>query len=166
VVAKGAASRDVLAVRMQTAEAAGQTQQALQRADALAKHPDATPSDLNSVAWLRLGANDDLQNALELARKAVQAAPRSPAIVNTLAAIEAEVGDLDRAIHDNWKTMELSGSSEPGDADWYVAGRIFEQLGLTGDATAAYKRVAKSTDVGVTSYSLAQNRLAAMRQRH
>ena len=84
--------------------------------------------------------------------------PRSYAIVNTLAAIEAELGDLDRAVHDNWKAMELSGSSEPGDADWYVAGRIYEHLGLTGDATAAYRRIAKSTAVGVTSYSLAQGR--------
>jgi tetratricopeptide (TPR) repeat protein len=166
VVAKDAPSRDVLAVRMDAAEAAGQTQQVLLRAEALAKHPNATPTDLNSIAWTRLGANDDLPVALELARKAAQATPNSRAIVNTLAAIEAELGDLDRAVHDNWKSMELSGLVEPGAPDWYVAGRIYEQLGLTADAIAAYKRIAKSIGVGVTSYSLAQNRLAAMRQRH
>lgn len=140
--------------------------QAVQRADALAKQPNATPADLNNAAWLRLGANDDLAVGLDLVRKAVQAAPNASAAVNTLAAIEAELGDLDRAVHDNWKSIELSGSPEPVDSDWYVAGRIYEQLGLTTDATAAYKRIAKSPGAGVTSYSLAQSRLAALRQAH
>jgi tetratricopeptide (TPR) repeat protein len=166
VFAKDPVSPQALGARLAAAEAAGETQQALRRGDALARHPDATPSSLNTVAWLRLGANDDLEAALELARKAVQAAPKASAFVNTLAAIEAELGELDRAVHDNWKSIELSGSPEPLEHDWYVAGRIYEQLGLTGDATAAYKRVAKSSDVGVTTYSLAQNRLAAMRPAH
>ncbi|HSS02059.1 MAG TPA: DUF3857 domain-containing protein [Kofleriaceae bacterium] len=82
--------------------------------------------------------------------------------VNTLAAIEAERGDLDAAVHDNWKAMELAGTVEPLAGDWYVAGRIYEQLGLAADAAAAYKRIAPSTVVGVTPYSLAQRRLAAM----
>jgi tetratricopeptide (TPR) repeat protein/transglutaminase-like putative cysteine protease len=164
--ARDPVSREALGARLAAAQAAGQMTQAVERADALAKHPDATSTDLNSVAWLRLGANDDLQAALELARKAVQAAPKASAFVNTLAAIEAELGDLDRAVHDNWKVMEMDGTVEPLDSDWYVAGRIYEQLGLTADATAAYNRIAKSTGAGVTSYSLAQNRLAALRPAH
>lgn len=166
VFASDPGSQEALAVRMHAAEAAGQTQLALQRADALAGHPKAAPSDLNNVAWLRLGTNHDLEAALELARKAVQAGPKASAFLNTLATLEAELGEIDRAVHDNWKVMEMDGTVEPLDSDWYVAGRIYEQLGLIGDATAAYKRIAKSRSVGVTTYSLAQNRLAVMRQAH
>jgi hypothetical protein len=137
-------------------------QRMLQRGEALVRHPGATPVDLNDVAWGRLGTNDDLEGALQLVRRAIQAR-NSAAFVNTLAALEAERGDLDAAVHDNWKAMELAGTVEPLASDWYVAGRIYEQLELTGDATAAYKRIAPSTDVGVTLYSLAQRRLAAMR---
>jgi tetratricopeptide (TPR) repeat protein len=159
--AKDPGSRDALAARMRAAEAAGQMQLVLQRGEALARHPGATPADLNGVAWAQLGTNDDLGAALQLVRKAIQAR-NSASFVNTLAAIEAERGDVDAAVHDNWKVMELAGTVEPLDSDWYVAGRIYEQLGLATDAAAAYKRIAPSTDVGVTLPSLAQRRLAAM----
>jgi tetratricopeptide (TPR) repeat protein len=100
--------------------------------------------------------------SLALARRAIQTEPTSPAILNTLAAIEAERGDLDDAVHDNWKAIDHSGAVEPAEHDWYVAGRIYEQLGLTADALAAYRRIPRSTGGGATTYSLAQRRLAAM----
>jgi tetratricopeptide (TPR) repeat protein len=156
------AGREALYARMHAAEAAGQIELALKRSEALVQHPEATAFDLNSVAWMRLGYSADLDAALALVRKASPLAPTSPAIINTRAAIEAERGDLDEAVHDNWKAVELSGHIEPAEDDWYVAGRIYEQLGLTADALATYKRIARSNDTGVTAYSLAQRRLAAL----
>ena len=162
VLARDPANRDALVARMRAAEAAGQVQQALQRADAVVNHPDVPPVELNNVAWMRLGAHDDLPAALELARKAAHAEPRSAAILNTLAALEAETGDVDRAVRDNWKAMDLAGSIEPEPSDWYVVGRIHEQLGLDLDARKLYKRIARTRSTGVTAYSLAQHRLDAM----
>lgn len=162
ILAKDPANRDALIARMRAAEAAGQVQQALQRADAVVNHPDVPPYELNNVAWMRLGARDDLQTALELARKAAHAEPRSAATLNTLAAIEAEIGEVDRAVRDNWKAMELAGAIEPAPSDWYVVGRIHEQLGLDLDARKIYKRIARTRTTGVTAYSLAQHRLDAM----
>lgn len=79
------------------------------------------------------------------------------------AALEAAHGDLDRAIQDNKKAMERH-VVEPDDGDWFVIGRIEEQLGLTGDATAAYKRVTRPAgdDQLVSAYQLAQARRSAL----
>jgi tetratricopeptide (TPR) repeat protein len=153
--------------RFEVAALRGSPAEVIQRGDAVTNHPAATAGDLNYVAWVRLGMGGDLTPALELARKAVDKTPRGYGAVNTLAAVEAEIGDLDRAIHDNWKAMELRSSSEPTDADWYVAGRIEEQLGLAADAAAAYKRVTRPRfDQLLSVYTLAQRRLAAMGTAH
>src|SRR5678816_2773611 len=118
---------------------------------------------LNYVAWQRLGTTGDLSAALELARKAVDRAPREGGVMNTLAALEAEAGELGPAIDDNRKAMALRNATEPTADDWYVAGRIDEQLGLTADAIAVYKRVTKPRgDLLVSAYGLAQRRLAAL----
>lgn len=141
----------------------------VQRGEALVKLPGARPGDLNYVAWQRLamagtpGPAGDLTSALELARQAVDKAPQSGGILNTLAALEAEHGDLDRAIPDNIRAMELRHITEPTSDDWLVIGRILEQLGLTADAVAAYKRVTPSPyDVLVSAHQLAQRRLAVL----
>ncbi|HET7503076.1 MAG TPA: tetratricopeptide repeat protein, partial [Kofleriaceae bacterium] len=153
--------------RFEVAAIRGATADMLQRADALTSSPTADVENLNYVAWYRLGQGGDLTAALELARRAVEKLPRSSGVVNTLAAIEAERGELDRAVHDNWKAMELSNAFEPLPADWYVEGRILEQLGLTADATAAYKRVpAPEYDQLLSTHALAQRRLAALGVAH
>jgi tetratricopeptide (TPR) repeat protein len=131
--------------------------------------PGAGAGELNGVAWARLamagtpGPAGDLTSALELARKAVDKAPQRGGILNTLATLEAEHGDLGRAIADNLKALKLQNSVEPDPDDWFVIGRILEQLGLTADATAAYKRVTPPRyDQLVNTYELAQRRLAAI----
>jgi hypothetical protein len=59
--------------------------------------------------------------------------------------------------------MELRRIIEPTSDDWFVIGRILEQLGLTADATAAYKRTTPPPyDQLVSGYQLAQRRLAAI----
>jgi tetratricopeptide (TPR) repeat protein len=101
--------------------------------------------------------------ALDLARRSVAQAKDVPESLSSLAAIEAEAGELDRAIEDHWKAMELRGSFEPNGAEWYITGRINEQLGLRDDAAAAYRRVTRDITEPMSSYDLAQARLAALR---
>ena len=149
--------------RFEVAVLRGSPAEVIQRGDAVVNHPAAPAWSLNYIAWYRLGPGGDLAPALALARKAVDKAPQEPGIVNTVAAIEAEMGDLDRAIHDAWKAMELRNSAEPDAGDWYVLGRIEEQLGLAADAAAAYRRVTRPRyDQLLSVYTLAQRRLAAL----
>lgn len=161
-LAKEPDNRGAMIARVMVATIRGDVSEALRRADAIAHDSKVTPGELNDIAWFRLGAGRDLPVALQLARRAVQEAKDSAAEVNTLAAIEAELGDLDRAVADNWRAMALSPSAEPQGADWYVAGRIDEQLGLTADAITAYQHVPMSHAVWPSAYDLAQKRLAAI----
>jgi tetratricopeptide (TPR) repeat protein len=158
-------NHDALLGRFWTAVTCGASSEAVKRSEAIVNHAHVTPADLNNVAWYRLVAGNDLSVALELARRAVgQASTRSS--LNTLAAIEAEAGELGHAIEDNAKAMALGGDPVPLLGDWYVAGRIREQLGLFDDAAAAYQRVSRDrVESALSSYTLAQKRLAAMHHR-
>jgi tetratricopeptide (TPR) repeat protein len=147
--------------------AGGSAADAIARGEALAGDPAAGPWELHYVAVQRLAMvgtpAGDLTGALELARKAVDREPKEAGYLTALAALEAEHGDLDRAIQDGRKAMELRSAIEPDAGDWYVIGRIDEQLGLTADAVAAYKRVTPPTyDELVSKYQLAQHRLAVI----
>src|SRR6185436_15608988 len=96
-------------------------------------------------------------------RLSSSARPRSPSSAS-LAAIEAELGDLGRAELDNRAAMELSPSSEPDAADWYVAARIAEQLGLVDDAVAIYRRIGKPDSTRFSTAAYAYRRLAVLRR--
>ncbi|MGN6106142.1 MAG: DUF3857 domain-containing protein [Kofleriaceae bacterium] len=117
----------------------------------------------NQAAWIRAVEGKDLAAAAELARKAVgpnEDAARAPAL-NTLATIEAELGELGLARSHAWKAMEKRAQPELDSSDWYVVGRIAEQLGLIEDARAAYKKVAPEpgeTEI-LNAHHLAQRRL-------
>jgi tetratricopeptide (TPR) repeat protein len=172
-LARGGDRRDAMWGRFEVAAmramAGASAADILQRGDALVNDPAAGPLEFNYVAWHHLGLTGtpgmpgDLTGALELARKAVGKAPQVGGVLNTLAALEAERGELDRAIHDSRKAMELHNAAEPTAGDWYVIGRILEQLGLNSDAITAYKRVTRPPEDEVVSpYLLAQRRLAAI----
>jgi len=166
ILAKDPDHHGARVARFDIAARRGSVAEALKRAESILGDTKPSPTVLamtfNNVAWYRLAVGNDLPAALDLAHKAVDKSPRSSEALNTRAAIEAELGDLDRAVHDSWKAMELRGSFEPIEADWYVAGRIAEQLGLTADAAAAYKRVPISKVNWQSTYVLAQRRLAAL----
>jgi tetratricopeptide (TPR) repeat protein len=151
------------------AMAGGSDAELVARGEALVNSPAAGPPEFNAVAWQRLamagtpGPAGDLTHAIELVRKALDKVPQSEGYLNTLAALEAEHADLGHAIQDNLKAMELRHIAEPTSDDWFVIGRIEEQLGLTADAIAAYKRVTRPLyDQLVSSYQLAQHRLAVL----
>ncbi|HWO19019.1 MAG TPA: DUF3857 domain-containing protein [Kofleriaceae bacterium] len=139
--------------------------EAVRRYDVLLQRPDASASDQNSAAWLRLFTGADLPRALELARKAVgpdRNKARYPAL-HTLASVLAELGDVQAAFTDGWYAMDKIRRATPDAPDWYLYGRIAEQLGLRDDAIAAYRRApAYGSRYPFTSHGLAQLRLARL----
>ena len=162
-MAKDPDNVEALASRFRVAARCSTPSDALQRAEALVKHAHVRAMDLNNVAWYRLTIGSDLPLALDLARRAVAQAKSSPNATGTLAALEAESGELDRAIDDLHKSMAQRLATEPNAGDWYIIGRLYEQLGLVDDATTAYKRVTRAhAELLLSSYDLAQKRLAAM----
>jgi tetratricopeptide (TPR) repeat protein len=138
--------------------------EAVRRYDVLLQRPDAGAYEHNTAAWLRLFTGADLPRALELARKSVgpDRARAADGELNTLAAVEAEVGDVDAAFVDGQLAMEKAGRAVPSPADWYLYGRIAEQLGLRDDAIAAYRRVADDSWYQHDAHGLARLRLARL----
>jgi len=119
----------------------GQLAEAVRRLEPLAKKSSPEPGDLNNVAWLKLFEGSDLKSAATFAEQAVQQAPNAPHMLNTLAAIETETGNLGDARQHLVKSIEANGETTPNDADLYVQARILEQLGFTDDAVAIYRKL-------------------------
>lgn len=129
----------------------------------IAAHSDV--ADFNQAAWALFVDHRELPMALDLAHRASRARPKEHAPLNTLAAIEAEVGELGAAVTDNQSALPLA-HVPLGGSDWLVLGRIAEQLGLTADAITLYRRVTPSGDNFGDSYDLATRRLAGLHASH
>jgi tetratricopeptide (TPR) repeat protein len=141
-------------------EARGQIQRVVQEVDAIAAKPNASAQDLNNAAWVKLVEGSDLANAALQVRRALQLAPDEHNILNTAAAIAAERSDFAEAREHLDKAND---GEDPPPADWYVHGRIFEQLGLRDDAIAAYRKAAAKPSESITStYHVATRRLKAL----
>jgi tetratricopeptide (TPR) repeat protein len=128
---------------------------------------DANTGDFNNLAWLSLfrgGVTDsDVSVAL---RAASMSQNRSPSILHTVAALYAEVGKTAEARQVILQSMALSGRI-PEREDWYVFGRIYEQLGEREAAIAAYRKVTGPQDEKepaspTSSATLAERRLKAL----
>src|SRR4029079_1560971 len=101
---------------------------------------------LNDIAWVMMAEGSDLAGALALARRADSAQKDDSSIVNTLAVVLVEQGELGEAHTEGWRAMWLGRRPEHTTADNYLIGRIAEQLGLRDDAIAAYKRIGPAPD--------------------
>ncbi|HSD91334.1 MAG TPA: hypothetical protein VLB44_27610, partial [Kofleriaceae bacterium] len=136
---------------------------AVQRSEALTKRANPSSQDLNLAAWARLIDGSDLPNAHLLARRALTLDKDAPNILNTMAAIAAETKDLGEA-KENLDGSMRGEDGPPNGGDWYVHGRILEQLGLTDDAIAAYRKVTTKQRVSFVpeSEDLAAKRLKAL----
>jgi tetratricopeptide (TPR) repeat protein len=119
----------------------------------------------NDVAWMHVVLDKDLDRGLEIAAKVVgpnKEKARFPQL-NTLAVIEAELGRLDAAKEDLWKSIEARREIKPEVADWYIIGRIAEHLGLREDAIAAYKKCTQTpSDDPRSFFAFAKRRLQRM----
>jgi tetratricopeptide (TPR) repeat protein len=152
---------DVLVKRASIASTRRDVPEAARRFDALVKSASAKAMDKNNFAWWMLGEKRDLKLALELAQAALRDSS-GPEILNTLAAIEAELGDVSLARAHTIKAIEARQDDVPDAADWYVIGRMYEQLGLRTDAIAAYKRIKTPDAFFPSSKALAVDRLKVL----
>jgi tetratricopeptide (TPR) repeat protein len=143
----------------------GRLAEAIRRLEPLLAQPSPHSSVLNNVAWLKMVEGSDLPGAAALARQGVNQTPNEPHVLNTLAAIEAELGELADARKHLQQSARAKDDVRPTDADLYVHGRILEQIGLTDDAIAVYRRLKPPTAAGAfvpEPTDLAARRLKAL----
>jgi tetratricopeptide (TPR) repeat protein len=154
--------RALLMTQIELAWGRHQPAQARQRSDALAARSDATPADLNNAAWSDLIEGGDLATARQIVERALQIENKSSNLLNTAAAIEAEQGDL-AASHGHVEAGRDS-TETPSSGDWYVHGRILEQLGFPDDAIASYRKIkaSKAANLLPDSSELAKKRLTKL----
>lgn len=163
-LAKQPTNGALLALRMEVAVARHKPDQVIARADDVAKAFSQNSKLLNEVAWTKVVLAVDIPGALEQARSSVSLDKKSSMALNTLAAVEAESGQLRDAATDIHHAIELAHRDDPDPADWYVLGRVRETAGLRDDSIAAYRRVTKTyeADIIPTTYDLAVSRMKAL----
>ncbi len=164
-VAKDPGNRFLVLTHADIAVARGQLGEAVRRLDPLTSGASPERSDLNNLAWLELVEGSDLKNAATIARRAVQLDAKEPHTANTLAAIEAELGELQQANQHLATSLEGNHKPKPVDADLYVHARVLEQLGYADDAIAIYRKLKPNQegfDFIPDSAQLAAKRLKAL----
>ncbi len=158
------ALRTRMGVRMSSKATAAERDTAF---DAVVTHPDATPDDLNNVAWARLFYDQGQAAALALGQRIEKQMAKLPAhIANTMAAIAAESNDASLAWHYFVLSRKAKAEMAPlEDSDWYVLGRIREAYGLRDDAIAAYRMVPPVTEPhdAPMAYDFAQRGLVRLK---
>jgi tetratricopeptide (TPR) repeat protein len=125
----------------------------------------ASPLVYNNAAWIELFRDERSPDALDWARRAVDAGPPGEhGSLNTLAAVHAGLGRVAEAREIFLRSLE--GGRVPQGEDWYVFGRIAEALRLEDVARAAYARVEPVLVDGVDdpsgAHHLARRRLAVL----
>ncbi len=107
----------------------------------------ANPGDFNNLAWWRVVKGKVDPETLNQARKAIlgTGASSSPAH-HTLATVLAEAGRTAEALELLLKALGMRDEENPTGADWYLLGRIAEQLGETTAAKSYYLRVKPDRD--------------------
>jgi tetratricopeptide (TPR) repeat protein len=127
---------------------------------------DTVPNDWNNLAWYELITGKVGADALDHARRAVEASRKSDrGSMHTLACVQAELGDAAEAYRSIVAAVELSESGELEADDWYVIGRLAEVYGLPAAARTAYARVERPTEpylLPSSTYALAARRLARL----
>lgn len=133
----------------------------------ISKEPDGNSILYNNLAWVSLFQGSVEESDLALALKAnTMSSGQSPAELHTLAALHAEQGDAQQTLALVRRRLDLLRVSEPESMDYYLFGRVMEQLGLTQLAEEAYMKVEKDEGNRADStYALAQRRLRQIAQK-
>ena len=124
---------------------------------------DLTPTsnDYNHAAWLALFRGKDFDQAIDDARKATS--DNSWETLHTLAALYAETGKSTEARQALLKGIERRFADQPSSSDWFVLGRIAENYGVKDAAVLAYKKVKQDDNDGMSTWDLAQKRIAQLK---
>jgi Tfp pilus assembly protein PilF len=124
---------------------------------ALRLDPNLAPA-ANNLAMMTLRAGGNLDEALELARKAVAAAPQVPQFHDTLGRVLRARGTRAAAI----AAFEKATTLPPPQADpWYQLGELYEEAGNRSAAQAAYRK-ALELDPKSPQAAAARTRLQAL----
>jgi tetratricopeptide (TPR) repeat protein/transglutaminase-like putative cysteine protease len=155
---------DLLKVRVRVAWKRGAADEIARRTDAVVAAAGGDLDELHEAAWAKLVIGADLATAEQWAEQVLAARPGDQPTLNTVAAIEAERGDVGAAKTHQWETLEKFPRRPPASEQYYVVGRIAEQLGLRDDAIAAYRKVTVDADAPPeqSPYTLAGKRLAGL----
>jgi transglutaminase-like putative cysteine protease len=145
-------------------ESEGRLDSAEQRLRQLLAKPAAGAAQINELAWLLLvrGRADD--QAVDLAQRAAQKAA-DPEILHTLASLLAERNRPKEAYQVILQCINARKGRLAAPNDWYVFGRIAEQLDLPDVARGFYGKVERPEPPNieaVSTYHLARLRLAAL----
>jgi len=128
---------------------AGEREEAVRLLAAWIATGRATPGAENQLAWSRLTLGRVGDEDIAAARRAVAGASAGMAAYaarHTLAALYAERGQVREAGETLVEGIEGSGGARPRPLDWYVLGRMAEQVGETEAAVLAYRRVTPSKE--------------------
>ena len=117
---------------------------------------------LNNRAWAAVAAGGVTPQALDDALSAVKRTKQEDAAcLQTLAAVDAELGKTSEALENLRRAVEVRGDRSE-EADWYVLGRIAEQYGLDEVAAELYRKPPAKPAAAHDVYVLAQQRLKKM----
>jgi len=122
----------------------------------------AMPGHYNNNAWLGLFLGATSKD-VELAEKAVEL-DGGAGRLHTLACLYADLGRLDDARRTLERLLAFREGQRPEPIDWFIIGRMAQELGLIQMARESYAKVQKPERADPTStYALAQNRLKSLR---
>lgn len=123
---------------------------------------EASADVYNNQAWTGLFVGATPRD-LEYAQRAVDI-EQNPSRLHTLASVYAELGKLNEASRTLQQLLSQRKDHEPAEEDWFIVGRIAEELGLKDAAKSAYQKVPKpEKDSPTSTYRLAQRRLGNLR---
>jgi tetratricopeptide (TPR) repeat protein len=126
---------------------------------ALRIDPDLAPA-ANNLAMIKLRSGGNLDEALELARRAVAASPEVPHFHDTLGRVYRARGDRVAAI----ASLEKATSLPPPQADiWYHLGQLYDEDGREAQAIKSYRR-ALEVDAGFADAAAARARIETLNQ--
>jgi tetratricopeptide (TPR) repeat protein/transglutaminase-like putative cysteine protease len=116
----------------------------------------ATPADYNERAWAALFRKGADEHALDDARRAAEMSNRrAGGVLHTLAALEAGLGRNREAYATLIESID-AGDGKPIPSDYYVLGRIAENLGLVDVAVAEYRKVVRKNPARPSPFDAAE----------
>ncbi len=102
----------------------------------------ANPGDFNNLAWWHVVQGKIDAQTLDYARRAIMGTgASSSAAHHSLATVLAESGRTAESLEFLLKAVGMRDEEAPNGADWYLLGRIAEQLGENPAAESYYRRV-------------------------
>jgi tetratricopeptide (TPR) repeat protein len=132
----------------------------------IADRGQATGNDLNLFAWYSLVLPGPIdQETIDVALRANDLTKNSSfAVLHTLGCVYAQAGKTKEARELLLRAMDALHLEQPNSEIWFGLGLIAEQYGVADAAEKIYGRVEKGqVDYPATSYSIAQQHLAALR---